>query len=642
MSLSTDEKLASSVGYHTGSSESKGRKDDERNLWILPDDMTDSGQAEEHHRRAQAEISEEKVCKFFLHLNTTSAPPDFDLYNGVVFRLRTKNVAIHITSLELDLNGYESAEVKIFTKVGGYNATAGVFSDPSSWKEVTTPTAFAVATAERRNNIVPFDEFEPIAMEPKESRLIYVALPADVPLVKSAEGIDFNEEYSRNSEVITYVGYGVTGSEFFGSVVENRPFHGVVHYETKIPCEDQRDSFAMKLPYYVDQVDPPRIVESLVQSAIIQAVSHAMSRDAKLIRMQNIGGLRFQLADTSTEMTPQEELKEPCPFKWENCTKIDVNVHFGHDERLQPGRVHYEVLRYATDFNVSDQPFQLGYAGKMPLSIDYFITMVGAPKSFEFDYVQEAYFGEQTTKFLADMTGQEILAAGLVPTKRNDPDTHLLESGDNNDKNRRGLRNLQTTSAKVHAAIYGAYPAWPEPQHALSVRGVDSMATVEILQSAFDDNGTIYVQYLKDGLLRPGPINEDDRSAFFAGITGTDAELDEASLWMPTVAPTQAPTMDPDTEPEVWGMPQSTLKILAILFIAIGAAMCLFSLYWEYQARQADKEKLKRNARAAQRKVDKLRAEQYRRIAEKKKRIQNGGGRQDDDDNNSLTEPMIS
>jgi hypothetical protein len=308
-----------------------------------------------------------------------------------------------------------------------------------------------------------------------------------------------------------------------------------------------------------------------------------------------------------------------------------VTIHFGYDDGLQPGIVHFEVLKYATDYNVSGSPFQMGYVGKMPLALDYFITLVGAPKTFELDHAQESYFGTQTAKFLGAMTGEEILAAGLAPTKRNKPEDHMNDNEG---------RHLQTTSAQIHTAIYGAYPAWPEPQHVDSVRGVDSMATVEILQSAFDENGTVYVKYLQDGLLRPGPMNEEKRAEYFAGVTGIDAELDESSLWMPTSAPTMAPTMDPDAEPIVWGMPKSTLTILAIVMLVLGVLLCLHTIYWEYHARREEKEKLKRNARAAQRKVDKLRAEQYRRTAAKKRHIQDGSSN-GDSDHSDLTEPMI-
>ena len=301
---------------------------------------------------------------------------------------------------------------------------------------------------------------------------------------------------------------------------------------------------------------------------------------------------------------------------------------------MNPGIAHYEIMKYATDYNVSLAPFQLGYVGKMPLALDYYISLVGAPKAFSFDDVQEAYYGAQTAKFLAEMTGEEILAAGLVPNKRSKKKpsgegeaattsgtTGATEGNAGSSRNLRDSqhRNLQSTSAKVHTSIYGAYEAWPVPQSPDSVRGVDSLATVEILQTAFDDKADVYVEYLKDGLIRPGPIHEENRTDFFTGITATDAELDENSLWMPTSAPTQAPTIDPNTEPEVWGMPQNVLKILAIIALCLGICLCLNTLFWEYAHRKEEKEKLKRNARAAQRKVDKLRAEQYRRIAERKR-----------------------
>lgn len=254
-----------------------------------------------HRRNQKAETLEEKVCKFFLRLNTTSAPrnaEEYDMYNGVVFRLRTKNVGLEINTLELDLKDFESTEVRVFTKVGEFNRT-DIFADPSTWEQVTTDTAFALATAERKNTIIPYEQFHPITMEPKESRLIYVALPSDTPLLKSAtNAMNFDEVYARNNELVTHVGFAVTGSEYFGTTIEDRPFHGIIHYETKLPCEDQRESLTMMLPYFVDQQDPATIVVSLARNAINQAVKHAMSRDAKLIRMQNIGGLRFQEAST--------------------------------------------------------------------------------------------------------------------------------------------------------------------------------------------------------------------------------------------------------------------------------------------------------------------------------------------------------
>lgn len=315
-----------------------------------------------------------------------------------------------------------------------------------------------------------------------------------------------------------------------------------------------------------------------------------------------------------------------------------VRVQFGHDDRLNPGIAQFEILKYANDFNVSEYPFDLGYVGKIPLSLDYFIYLAGAPKSFELDELQEGYYGTQTARFLSEVTGEEILAAGFAPGKRNVPTSGGGSSSRSSSGLRDNGRSLQSTVAKVHTSIYGAYPAWPEPQHPHSIRGVDSMATVEILQSAFDENGTLYAQYLTDGLLRPGPIHEGERQDFFSGILGADAELDESSLWMPTSAPTQTPTLDPDAEPEVWGMPQSTLQILSILMLVVGLVCLVANCYSDHQNRQEAKEKLKRNARAAQRKVDKLRAEQYRRIARKKKKIQSTGSSDDD----SMYEPMIA
>lgn len=291
------------------------------NNWILPSDLVEATSAtgdatvqeavvDLHHRRDQAEVEalEEKVCKFFLEFNTTSAPPGFELYNGVVFRISTKKVAVEIKTLELDMQGVQSQQIRIFTKLGGYNASeaATVLSAPESWTEVTVDKAFAVVTADLRNAIVPVNQFTPVFMDPKETRLFYVALTSDVPLVKSSNNsTDFNKIYAENNELITHTGYGVTGSYFLdASVVENRPFHGIVHYETKLPCEDQKDSFSMELPYFVDQAEPPTIVISLVNDAIIQAVSDAMSRDVKLIRMQSFSGLQFNEEQTETVVVP--------------------------------------------------------------------------------------------------------------------------------------------------------------------------------------------------------------------------------------------------------------------------------------------------------------------------------------------------
>jgi hypothetical protein len=290
--------------------------------WILPSDLVEAtlvttgdetvreAIVDLHHRRDQAEVEalEEKVCKFFLEFNTTSAPPGFELYNGVVFKLSTKKVAVEIKTLELDLQGAQSQQVRIFTKLGGYNSSeaADVLSYPESWTEVTVEKAFAVVTPDLRNAIVPVSQFTPVFMDPKETRLFYVALASDPPLVKSSNNsTDHNQIYAENNELTTHTGYGVTGSDFVSaSVVENRPFHGIVHYETKLPCEDQKDSFSMELPYFVDQAEPPVIVISLVDEAVVQAVSHAMSRDVKLIRMQSFNGLQFKEELTETVVVP--------------------------------------------------------------------------------------------------------------------------------------------------------------------------------------------------------------------------------------------------------------------------------------------------------------------------------------------------
>jgi hypothetical protein len=287
--------------------------------WILPSDLMEATSAagddtvqeyvvDLYHRRDQAEVEtlEEKVCKFFLELNTTSAPPGFELYNGVVFKVSTKKVAVEIKSFELDMQGVQSQPIRIFTKLGGFNASADVLSDPASWTEVTVDEASAVVTAGLRNAIVPVAQFTPVYMDPKETRLFYVALPSDLPLVKSSNNAtEFNQIYAQNNELITHTGYGVTGSDFLdASLVENRPFHGIVHYETKLPCEDEKDSFSMELPYFVDQASPPTIVISLVNDAVIQAVSHAMSRDVKLVRMQSFGGLQFNEELTEAVVVP--------------------------------------------------------------------------------------------------------------------------------------------------------------------------------------------------------------------------------------------------------------------------------------------------------------------------------------------------
>ena len=307
-------------------SNSNSRDDEDERDWILPselmddkDTMSDTTAADDtfHRRNQAAEALEEKVCRFFLQLNTTDAPPvAYDLYNGVVFRVRSKNVGIEIKTLELDLKYFESTEVKVFTKVGEFFNRTSLFADPGEWEEVTTPPAFAVATAERKNLIIPADEFTPILMEPKESRLIYVALPTESPLVKSASsGTKFDEVYAKNNELATHVGFGVIGSDYFGTtdhIVENRPFHGIVHYETKLPCEDQRDTFEMELPYFVDTADPKAIVVSVTTNEVSTAVSHAMSRDAKLVRMQNIGGLRYQSTSTETTVVPHEGMSAVC------------------------------------------------------------------------------------------------------------------------------------------------------------------------------------------------------------------------------------------------------------------------------------------------------------------------------------------
>ena len=193
------------------------------------------------------------------------------------------------------------------TMLQHYNETGGVFDNLDAWEEVTTENAFAVATAERKNTIIPDEEFRNIIMEPKESRLIYIALPSEEPLLRSSDkGAEFDETYAKNNELATHVGYAVTGSELFGNTVENHPFHGIVHYNLTLPCDDERDSFAMELPYFVDEKNPSAVHTSRTTHAIQNALLLAMSRDAKLIRMQNMEGLIFDFKKTETNVVDYE------------------------------------------------------------------------------------------------------------------------------------------------------------------------------------------------------------------------------------------------------------------------------------------------------------------------------------------------
>jgi len=278
-----------------------------------------------HRRNQAAETLNERVCRFFLELNTTSAPKleeGYDLWNGVVFRLRSKNVYVQITSLELDLNLFENTEVKVFTKVGEFTNSSDLFAYPDEWLEVTQPSAVARTTSERKTLIIPPNEFNTIVMEPKESRLVYIAFPSEDQLVAAAnEGFKFNQAYAKSDALASHVGYGVVGQDYFGVAVENRPFHGLVHYETRLPCEDQRDEFFMDLPYFVDTADPKAIIVSATTVEVGYTVTRALARDATLIRMQNFGGLYYQNVATKTEVVPHEG-RTRLVYAWFCCSRL--------------------------------------------------------------------------------------------------------------------------------------------------------------------------------------------------------------------------------------------------------------------------------------------------------------------------------
>lgn len=308
--------------FTEGSNSQDDEQEKEKNSWILPLDLLDKAEEAEqeqlHRRQQAADALEERVCNIFQSLDTPAGPAsNYDLYNGILFRVLSLSVGLQINALELDLKAHdeEALPVKVFTRIGEYNLTTSlIFLNETAWEEVTTEEASLVRTSDTNNTVIPAAQFRPVVMEPQESRLFYVTVDSGAPLFKAVgSDTEFDDKYAKSSELETHVGFGVKKSPFLDwddlgslSFVENRPFYGVIHYETKLPCEDQRDTFSMELPYFTDQPDPAEIVKSLTNSIITQAIVRAMSRDVELIKMQNFGGLRFQATSTETNEVPHE------------------------------------------------------------------------------------------------------------------------------------------------------------------------------------------------------------------------------------------------------------------------------------------------------------------------------------------------
>lgn len=558
------------------------------------------------HRRNEAVILQTNIstCTAFTGLNTTFAKLPYGLFNGVIIRLKAKQKQLEILSLELNLKDVSEANVRVFTKVGTFED--GFFDNATSWQELTAPNTRAEPTPELESVIIPAAQFTPVMMEPKEDRLIYVAVSAWPPRVKSADfGDEFDKAYAGNDDLVSHVGYTVNGDGFSGTLVRNGRFHGIVHYKMTGRCENQRNTFSIELPYYVDQRDAATVIVSLAKIAISDAISKGMSRNVQLIRWQSFRGLDFQKYATETVVVENQGF---CPYGWTECSKLMATLSFGYNGDLDPGLVEYEVLKYAADFDLSSSSsFEMGYYGKMPLRLDYFITLAGAQKDAELNHIQQNYFGRQTAKFLNKTTNERILSAYVIQG-------NTTLSGGDSLYDFLPSRNLDlTTYARIHTAIYGAYKAWPEPESVNSTLGVDSATTSDLLTRAFAQNEQLYVAYLADGLYRPGPISEGDNSDFFAEITGTSAQLDEDSIWAPTSAPTEAPTMDANAEKKVWRMSQSGAKAFGSILMILGLLPLLGLLVWELQRWRHDKEKLKKQARNARRKVDNLRHEQAKR-----------------------------
>ena len=546
-------------------------------------------------------------CTVYQSLSTSFASTPYDLYDGVIFRVQAQT-AISIVSLEIDLKYRDDANVKVFVKPGSFEDMYFSKENATSWQEVTASNAIAKEPPEKMSLIIPTKQFSPIQLASSEDILIYITVEAFPPRLKSAEldGDEVDDFYGGNGDLAAHIGYAVRGYEFSGSLVGARRFHGLIHYRTSLACEDTRTAFQMELPYFTDELKATPVIISVVNDRVREAMSRAMSRDVDLVRWQSFSSLQFQKYAT---VTREEDHQGLCPFGWSLCSKLIVTLNFGHAQDLDSGIVQHKLLKYATEFDLTNAPFELGYAGKMPLKLDYFVTLAGAPNNVELNYAQAQYFEKQTTQFLNELSGEEILATKVIAeahTRHN----RRLDIG-------RPQRKTQLTSyAEIHTAIYGAYDAWPEPIFANSTRGVNSENTTKILQRAFEEGQEVYVRYLTAGLIRPGLLDEGDSSEFFARITGATARLDENSLWFPPAAP----TADPNPEVEVWGMSITGAKAFASILLIIGLIPILGLIILEMQRRRNEKEKLKRQARAAQRKVDKLKAEQYRRSTAAKKK----------------------
>jgi len=630
--------------------------------------------------------------------------------HAMMWEIQAKTSSLDIVSLELDLVN-ESDEggspLRVYYRrvgnavVDDIAALSQHYNSSDGWTLVAESTT--AATPETGSFIVPVGSFTPIALTAKESIVMYVTMMTpdnsenNAKIYTADTGMNTSSFFSQDDALQMFVGIGFDDSNMVAdnatttaispttddesyfahdSFALSRQFNGAIHYKLRTKCNEYMVVTDMELLYFISDVNPSNVVIAVVTEMVDKAITKGMASNVELVRMQNFGGLK-KMSSTSAK---DESFtgSDSCPFEWTQCSKIITTITFEHHYNVDPGLVEYEVMKHTVEIQQPNR-FMVGYAGEVPLKLDYFLTLWDVPETdAEMDAIEREYLAGETLSFLQESSGSNILAVTVMEQTAESESTRWrmlqhqpvgqdidakLERGEgalesivskevdgsiltstrqlkprrlrpltsfnSYDNNIHRYRSLQFTSTQpqteVHVSIYGAYEAWPIPTHPNSTRGVDSLEVADMTQNAFDKYRSDLIEYLKLGLLRPGPLStmddDVDRTAFFADISDVTVEFDENSYFVPTAAPTDAPTMMPTMEyvPRQAGVPTNVWRVFGIILVILGIVLLLYSFYWDCQRRKLEKTKLKRLARSAQRRVDRLRSEQYRRIAENNK-----------------------
>jgi len=425
-----------------------------------------------------------------------------------MFSIHSKDSALEILTLELDVISKSNFSVEIFTREGNYE---NHINDQDAWEMVADTLVVPSPNDGDTGVVVPVDDFKTVAVKPREIRSFYITMKGPYLDHTVQALVKTGETFAKSKDMDILTGVGLTEYKFpedYDRVLDPQ-FAGVFHYRKQVSCDEiyYQSTVAEYLFFTEQDIPPDRLAR--INTALNLLTDRLVRRSVVLQESVE----NFSLVKSGSTETVFTKGNARCPEDWQDCSSsvISTKLRFEHLASLSSNEVLYQLHWFTDIFNKVVQEevgvdIGVRYAGPQSFSATFELTLTGTPTGAQMDENQLQFFKDSTQGFLEDALADSS-PSFLVSVE----DQRVRDAG-------RLLRVLQVSSGSI--TIYGKINGVQGRYISRSERNF-----ADSLENAFGEGNDQYLDWLAYDALKPSELDKGDFQ-FFENVSKVSASFE--------------------------------------------------------------------------------------------------------------------